>query len=148
MVIGLSTFFVLATFCLVITPLFWDLVQESFGLPEIFDVLAGLAGYGLGGLGLFAIVALLYRLLPNVRLSWWGILPGAILVVPGLIGTSVLHTAFLVDFTDYATVYGNLGGVIAALMFFSIISAIMVFGAQLNAVIKEARHGEVGAGPA
>jgi membrane protein len=144
MVIGLSLFFVLATLCLVIAPLFWDWIRDAVGLSQDFNFLVKLARYAVGGLGLFAIVAMLYKLLPNVRLSWWGILPGAILVVICLMGTSILYTAFLADFTDYATVYGNLGGVIGALMFFFIVGAIVVFGAQLNAVIEEARHGEVG----
>lgn len=144
MVLGLSLFFILATFCLVIAPLFWDWLRDALGLSHSIDLAAKLARYALGGLGLFAIIAMLYRLLPNVRLSWWGVLPGAVLAVLCLMGSSILYTAFLADFTDYATVYGNLGGVIGALMFFFIISAIVVFGAQLNAVIEEARHGEVG----
>ncbi len=44
--------------------------------------------------------------------------------------------------TDYATVYGNLGGVIAAMMFFFAVGAIVVFGAQLNAVLEESKHPE------
>jgi membrane protein len=144
MVFGLSLFFILATFCLVIAPLFWEWLRDAFGLSQSFDIMAKLARYALGGIGLFAIIVMLYRLLPNVRLSWWGVLPGATLVVVCLMATSILYTAFLADFTDYATVYGNLGGVIGALMFFFIISAIVVFGAQLNAVIEEARHGDVG----
>jgi membrane protein len=148
MVLGLSLFFILATFSLVITPLFWDWLRDALGLSRSIDFLADVVRYAVGGLGLFAIIAMLYRLLPNVRLSWWGILPGATLVVLSLMVTSFLYTAFLTDFTDYATVYGNLGGVIAALTFFFLVSAIVVFGAQLNAVIEEARHGEVGRGRA
>jgi membrane protein len=145
LVIGLSLFFVLATFFLVTAPLFWDWVRDAIGLPQSVDFLANLVRYAVGGFGLFAIVALLCGLLPNVRLSWWGILPGAVLVVLCLVATTILYTIYLAEFTDYATIYGNLGGVIAALMFFFIVSAIVVFGAQLNAVIEEARHGEAAA---
>ncbi len=118
MVIVLSSFFVLATFCLVLAPLVWDWLRDGLALSQDFNFLVNLARYAAGGLGLFAIVAMLYKLLPIVRLSWWRILPGATLLVLCLMGTSILYTAFLADFTDYATVYGNLGGVIGALMFF------------------------------
>lgn len=142
MVLALSLFFILVTLCLLIAPLIWDWLRDAFGLSESLELLAIVLRYVLGGAGLFAIAVLLYRFLPSVRLSWWGVLPGASLVVVLLIGGSVLYSAFMAGFTDYATVYGNLGGVIAAMMFFFAVGAIVVFGAQLNAVLEESKHPE------
>lgn len=145
MVLVLSLFFILVTVCLLIAPLIWGWLREALGLSDSLDLLATALRYILGAAGLFAIAVLLYRLLPGTRLSWWGVLPGAFLVVVLLIGGSVLYSIFMAGVADYATVYGNLGGVMAAMMFFFAVGAIVVFGAQLNAVVEESRRPEPGA---
>ena len=139
MVIGLSLIFVLVALSLLIAPFAWDWLQESFRFSRSIDLFATGLRYAVGAVGLLAIIVLLYRYLPNKRLSWTGVCPGAVLVVVALIIGSFLYSSYMSELTDYTLVFGNLGGIIVTLIFFWAVGVLVVFGAQLNAVIEEMR---------
>ncbi|MEW6737649.1 MAG: YihY/virulence factor BrkB family protein [Acidobacteriota bacterium] len=99
----------------------------------------------------FAVVALLvtiilfaiiYRFLPNTRVSWRESLPGAI--VAGILWEIARHGfALLLPYFHYDLVYGSIGAGVALLSWVYISSLIMLFGAQLSGILyaEDPSHG-------
>lgn len=86
---------------------------------------------------LFIAVSFIYYLLPNIKQRMISVVPGAALVVILWIGSANLFTAYLSNFNQVNLIYGSLGGIIAALVFFYICNIIFIFGAELNHQIVE-----------
>lgn len=81
---------------------------------------------------LFAAVSSVYYTVPNIRLRFISVAPGALLVVIGWLGAAYLFTQYLLHFNQVQLIYGSLGGIIAALVFFYICNMIFIFGAEFN----------------
>lgn len=86
---------------------------------------------------LFIAVSFIYYLLPNIKQRITFVVPGAALVVILWMGAAKLFTAYLSNFNQVNLIYGSLGGIIAALVFFYICNVIFIFGAELNHQIIE-----------
>jgi membrane protein len=86
---------------------------------------------------LFVAISYIYYLLPNIKQRLISVVPGAALVVVLWIGAAYLFTLYLSNFNQVNLIYGSLGGVIAALVFFYICNIIFIFGAELNYQIVE-----------
>jgi membrane protein len=86
---------------------------------------------------LFVAVSFIYYLLPNIKQRLISVAPGAALVVVLWIGAAHLFTLYLSNFNQVNLIYGSLGGIIAALVFFYICNIIFIFGAELNYQIVE-----------
>ncbi len=86
---------------------------------------------------LFFAVSYIYYLLPNIKQRIISVMPGAAVVVVLWIGAANLFSAYLANFNQVNLIYGSLGGIIAALVFFYICNVIFIFGAELNHQIVE-----------
>lgn len=87
---------------------------------------------------IFAAVAAIYYVIPNIRQHFVTVAPGALVVVLLWVGAAHLFTLYLLNFDQVNIVYGSLGGIIAALIFFYICNIIFIFGAELNHQIADA----------
>jgi membrane protein len=83
-------------------------------------------------IALFVAVCYIYYAIPNIRQRFMSVAPGAALVVALWIGAARLFTLYLSKFQQVNLIYGSLGGIIAALIFFYICNIIFIFGAELN----------------
>jgi membrane protein len=81
---------------------------------------------------LFIAVSYLYYLIPNTRNRFLDVAPGAMVVVMLWLGAAHLFTLYLSHFDLVNLIYGSLGGIIAALLFFYLCNIIFIFGAELN----------------
>jgi membrane protein len=90
---------------------------------------------------LFVVVANMYYILPNVKQSLRAVLPGAAITVLLWLGTTKVFTYYVTGFDQMNLIYGSLGGIIAALLFFYLLNIIFIFGAELNYQLIRA-HGE------
>lgn len=70
--------------------------------------------------------------------------PGAVLSVLLWVLASIGFNYYAVNFADYGAMYGSIGSVAALVFYFFISSAVLLFGAEINAVIERhacsARH--------
>ena len=123
---------------IVIGPLLWHAVNYLFEIPDDVYGLYNSIRYATGALGLFLIICLLYRFLPNVRQRWFHVLPGAVFAAVTWLVIATAYSLYLSNVGDYSVTYGSLGGVIGALMFFFISAMVFIFGAELNAAIIHA----------
>lgn len=81
---------------------------------------------------LLLVVAWIYYAVPNIRQRWVSVWPGAIVVVVLWIATAKLFALYLGNFNQVTLIYGSLGGIIAALLFFYACNVIFIFGAEFN----------------
>jgi membrane protein len=81
---------------------------------------------------LFLAVCYIYYIIPNIKQRFVSVAPGAFLVVVGWAAGVWLFTEYLSNFEQVNLVYGSLGGIIAALVFFYICNVIFIFGAEFN----------------
>jgi membrane protein len=81
---------------------------------------------------LFFMISLIYYMIPNKKQKIEFIFPGALVTLIGWIISGKLFTIYLKNFNQFNLIYGSLGGVIISLIFFYIISAILIYGAEFN----------------
>lgn len=81
---------------------------------------------------IFGVVVLMYYILPNIKQSLRAVVPGAALTVGLWLLSANVFRIYLTSFDQVNLIYGSLGGVIAALLFFYMINLIFIFGAELN----------------
>jgi membrane protein len=85
-----------------------------------------------------ALFALIYRIMPNTRLSLIEVVPGAI--VAGILWEVAKYGfAWMIPYFHYDLLYGSIGAGVALLTWSYLSSLIMLFGAQLTAVLH-CRH--------
>jgi membrane protein len=87
---------------------------------------------------LFIGVSSVYYAIPNIKQRFVSVVPGALLVVIGWLSVAYLFTLYLLNFNQVQILYGSLGGIIAALVFFYVCNMIFTFGAEFNHQLIEA----------
>ena len=89
-------------------------------------------------LALFMVaIAFVYYIAPDVEQRVRFITPGSVLSVIVWIITSLGFGFYIKSFADYSAVYGSIGAVIVLMMYFYISAAVLLFGAEMNAVIED-----------
>lgn len=119
---------------LVITPLAFNHLNEFTGLSPSQAVENFIRGYFLyiGAGILFVLVSVLYYILPNIKQEWIGVLPGALLVVILWVGGTAAVSYYINSFSQMSLIYGSLSGFIATLIFFYVMTMILIYGAEFN----------------
>jgi membrane protein len=91
----------------------------------------------IGAAILFAGVASLYYVLPNVKQSMLAVAPGAALVVLLWLGGTSAISYYLDTIGTVNVIYGSLSSLIATLIFFFVMNVIFIYGAEFNHVMLE-----------
>jgi membrane protein len=93
----------------------------------------------IGSVGvLFVAASSLYYSIPNIKQHLISVVPGAVLAVMGWLGAAYALTIYLSHFDQVNLIYGSLGGIIAALIFFYLCNIFLIFGAEFNYQIVHA----------
>ena len=86
-----------------------------------------------------SLFALVYRLVPNGRVTLRDTLPSA--VVAGLLWEGAKYVfAWSLQYFHYDQIYGSVGAVVAVLTWSYVSSLILMFGAQLSVVLHQEHH--------
>ena len=95
---------------------------------------------------LMVAAALTYHLLPNDEEPFQFLTPGAVLAVIVWVIASVGFHYYVHNFANYSVMYGALGAVLMLLLYFYVSAAVLLLGAEVNAVIRDAsrRGGQEG----
>jgi membrane protein len=86
---------------------------------------------------LMITVALTYDLLPNDEEPFRFLTPGAVLAVLVWVVASVSLHYYVLNFANYSVMYGALGAVLMLLLYFYVSAAVLLLGAEVNAVIRD-----------
>ncbi|MDM0108836.1 YihY/virulence factor BrkB family protein [Variovorax sp. J22R24] len=121
----------------IIMPVVWRMVEASVGKgPEGLWLHNGVR-YGSAFLVLSLLYALLYAWLPDIRQRLATVIPGAVIGAALWVAAAATLSYTLRSAGKLALVYGSFAGVVATLVFLYISAATLIFGAEVNGVLKD-----------
>ncbi len=129
---------VLAAFSsVIIMPYLWKLLESNVGAGQETPWLRNSVRYGTAFVVLTVLYALLYGWLPDIRQQLRTVLPGAVLGAALWVGAAATLSYTLRTAGKLALVYGSFAGLVATLVFLYISATTLIFGAEVNAVIRD-----------
>lgn len=78
-------------------------------------------------------LAITYKLLPGRKISIKHTVPGSLFAAIGIVIITAGYSVYLKYFSNFNVVYGSLGAVIALLLWFYLVSYILILGMVINA---------------
>ena len=117
---------------LIILPAFWHKISDFLHLGEIFLFDLKYLRFFLFFLIILKMTSLLYFLVPNKGQKLTSALPGSFICVVLWICVGKILAFYLKNVDQINLIYGSIGGVIIALIFFYLIALIFIFGAEFN----------------
>ncbi|MDB5829068.1 MAG: hypothetical protein JWQ73_3288 [Variovorax sp.] len=134
-VVGLA---ILATFSSVIVmPYVWRLLATNVGAGQETLWLRNSVRYGSAFLALTTLYALLYGWLPDVRQRLYTVMPGALVGAALWVAAAGTLSYTLRTVGKLALLYGSFAGVVATLVFLYISATTLIFGAEINGVLRQ-----------
>ncbi|RMF12644.1 MAG: YihY/virulence factor BrkB family protein [Alphaproteobacteria bacterium] len=144
LVILAATSILLGMSIFVLGPLLWQVVTYFLPFLEDWSVLANWVRLGASTLLFFAaLCGLFFALKPRHKGRFVPVAPGALftLILWLLVGSA--FSVYLQYFGNYDVTYGSLAGAMIALVFFYLVGAAFILGAELNAVVARRRMEEI-----
>jgi membrane protein len=126
-IIGLSS--------LVLLPITVSSIEAWLGAPLFAQGKSGAVGQAILSLSvlvLFAVVCIIYYILPNIKQRFINVAPGACITVTLWLWAISVYSYYLSKFEQVSLIYGSLAGVIASLLFFFLVNFCLIMGAELN----------------
>lgn len=136
--LGLGAMFLMALALLSLGPQTMEWLADQIGLGGVFVTAWVWLRIPLTLVLMVLALALIYYFFPNLDQPFRIVSPGSVLAVLGWILATVGFSLYLSNFANYNATYGSLAGVIILLFYFFISSAILLLGAEVNAVIFKA----------
>lgn len=133
-VVGATT---LAAFSsVVILPYVWQLLADNVGAGADAHWTRHTVRYAMAYLVLVALYALMYGWLPDIRQRIATVLPGALVGAALWVGAAASLSYTLRTAGKLALLYGSFAGVVATLVFLYISATTLIFGAEINGVLR------------
>ena len=127
----------------VVIPLAENLaVSRADDLPFGLDEVQGLRSLAVLAAALtitFAIVSLIYYVVPKGHVPWHGVWPGAIFVTLTTAIGNAIFPFYLTEVSDLDRIGGTLGFILIALIWFYLVALALLAGAVINALRYELR---------
>ncbi|WP_028240555.1 YihY/virulence factor BrkB family protein [Stutzerimonas azotifigens] len=136
--IGIAIMLLLAAGLMIVGPQVMQWLAGQVGLEQVVVVLWTWLRWPVVVLLMMLAVALLYYFAPNVEQQFRFLTPGSVLAVLVWIIASLGFGIYVQNFSNYGATYGSIGAIIVLLLYFYISAAVLLFGAELNAVIEHA----------
>ncbi|MFY9589668.1 YihY/virulence factor BrkB family protein [Rickettsia endosymbiont of Halotydeus destructor] len=128
----ISILITLAMFLLVFIPIILTKIPVILEVIEQYKNILNVIRYALILALLFFGASSLYYILPNAKLNFVDVFPGAFLTVILWIISGYLLSTYIVYYNQLNIMYGSLGSIIVTLIFFYIINMIFIYGAEFN----------------
>ncbi len=96
-----------------------------------------LTHYLSAGAALFLALCIAHLWLPGGRRRLHDVMPGVLVSTLTWLALAAGFTAYLANFASYDVVYGGLGGIAAAMVFFYLTPILILFGAELNRSLRQ-----------
>ena len=136
---------ILAVGLMFIGPQVVEWLAEQVGLAGIFTTVWAWIRWPVAIFLLMLAVAIIYYAGPNVDQPFRLITPGSVLAVSVWVAASLGFSYYVSNFGNYGATYGGLSALIVLLFYFFISSAVLMFGAEVNAQIYHHVAGDEGA---
>jgi membrane protein len=135
---------IVALAVMIVGPEFGDSLATRIPVSQVFVILWPLVHWTVAISFTVLAVEIVYFLAPNVKQSFRGTLPGAILAVSCWIALSFLLGVYFRHFANYNRTYGTLAGLVAVLTWLYWNAFALLLGAELNAKLTRERALEPG----
>jgi membrane protein len=130
----LSFVVVISMILLVILPIAWAKIEKDVGASSIALTHNQIVCILLAVI--FVGVSVAYYFLPNLKQNLHSVVPGAAMVTILWIASARLLSVYLARYGQINLIYGSLGSVIAALLFFYVSNIAFIYGAEFNYLVK------------
>lgn len=141
--VAIAITLLLAAALMVVGPQWINWLAQQVGIEQVVVVLWAWLRWPIAVLLLMMVVAAVYYVAPDVQQEFRFITPGSVLAVVVWILASLGFSFYAQNFANYNATYGSIGAIIIFLLYLFISSAVLLFGAELNAVIEHtAREGK------
>ena len=134
--IGLAAMLIVAALMLNLGPMGMEWIAAQVGLRSTFVAAWPWLRWPAAFLLLILAASLLYYVAPNCKQDFRLITPGAILAISVWVLATLGFKYYVTNFANYNAMYGSIGAIIGMLFYFFISSAVLLFGAEVNAVIQ------------
>lgn len=114
-----------------------DFLQPIFHYSTNFIDTFQALKWPLTSLVLLVIMSLIYRVVPNTKLSFRSIIPGAIFSTIGWMLLSQLFGLYIKYFSSKISSYQIIGSFIVLMLWLNFAATIIILGGIINAVVKE-----------
>jgi membrane protein len=143
--VGIAAILVLAAALLILGPKAMQWLAYQVGMEQLFVTLWTWLRLPVSLLLITLAIAVVYYVAPDAEQEFRFITPGAMLAVIVWVLSSLGFNYYMSNFADYSVMYGSIGTIIALLLYFYISAAVLLFGAEINAVIEH--HAPSGKNP-
>lgn len=130
---GFSLLIITALFALVLGELIGKYFFSLVHAESIFPIVWSISRYLIPLFLMFVSLMLLYKVLPNRKLAFKEVWPGALFSTLTWIIASLLFSFYVNNFAAYEKVYGSIGGAIALLVWLYASALIILVGGEINA---------------
>ncbi|WEK32330.1 MAG: YihY/virulence factor BrkB family protein [Candidatus Pseudomonas phytovorans] len=134
--VGLAGMLLAAAALMVLGPQVMEWIAAQIGMQEFIVTLWTILRWPVIIMLLMVAVALIYYVMPDVKQKFRFITPGSVLAVVVWIVASLGFAYYVKTFADYNAMYGSIGAIIVLLLYFYISAAVLLLGAEMNAVIE------------
>ena len=135
-VIGSLMFSVL----IILGPSIWSIVIQYVPFGQEFSTLFNLGSFIVTLSILFVCLWICHRILPDKDRSLLDLSPGIGLTLFLWWSGGKLFVLYFENFSNYASTYGGLAGIMSALLFLYLISFVFILGGELNAALIRFRN--------
>ncbi|MEO8640829.1 YihY/virulence factor BrkB family protein [Pseudomonas sp.] len=134
--IGIAGMLLVAAALMVLGPQVMAWIASQVGLEDFIVTLWTIVRWPVVVILLMMAVALIYYVMPDVKQEFRFITPGSVLAVVVWIIASLGFGLYVKTFANYNAMYGSIGAIIVLLLYFYISAAVLLLGAEMNAVIE------------
>jgi len=133
----IAAMLIAAAVLMVMGPQVMQWIAEQIGIEQFVVTVWTWLRLPLALLLFMLTVAFVYYIAPDVEQKIRFITPGSVLSVVVWVLASLGFGYYIQNFADYSAVYGSIGTVVVLMMYFYISAAVLLFGAEVNAVIED-----------
>lgn len=137
--IGLAALLIAAAAAMVTGPQLLTWLARHIGLADLFITVWAWLRWPVAVLLLMSVVALVYYAAPNLKQNFHLISPGAVVAVGVWITASIGFSFYVQNYGKYNQTYGSMAAVIVLLFYFFLSASVLLFGAEINAVLARKR---------
>lgn len=118
-------------------PTIWNFASPILHFSIVQELVFNLTRYGSAFLVLTGALLILHRFLPHTRQKSTSLLPGVFFTVIMFLVGGTAFSAYIANFGNFNIMYGSLGSIVIALIFFYLTAILFIFGAYLNASLHK-----------
>ncbi|RCL28735.1 ribonuclease BN [Pseudomonas sp. AFG_SD02_1510_Pfu_092] len=134
--VGIAGMLLVAAALMVLGPQVMEWIAAQVGMQEVIVTVWTILRWPAIIILMMVAVALIYYVMPDVKQEFRFITPGSVLAVVVWILASLGFAYYVKTFADYNAMYGSIGAIIVLLLYFYISAAVLLLGAEMNAVIE------------